>query len=533
MVSPETGSDYVTFEATGLNNPEKGLGKLAARFFSDFNFPDAVRMLQQNTFLEPLLIQDAEIEKHMKESEIFAEIIIEDILSQPECRELAFNFLTSIHHGINHNRRGGRWLKAINANDRVLRTDKSYLLFSPSAFISIWSHDFAEVETGIKEHHDAAAALFILGYLHENKTRLFDLYKSKTFYEQDNSIPDEEIEKIIWGAAFINLHHSKPEKVQDIDSLVMNGLFDIKELITAVEEEASKQGMTIYEYYKPYNSIRDFIESVKSTGYKSPRFTYKESLGLYHQLLAVAAADKLDSNFPADLATTRMLLTKPNRIAYRKMAGLSSEAEFKARVLDGSGQESECDLNRILFELTRTKSFDFSPWVTRAFQVGLVKRGQFILEIYPEFLKGNFEPVLKCYEKLEADIIKTTLTIAGIDDSVIKSTLQINSKHKRRAEIAEEYLKGKRIDPHSFQYALEQLEIERQTISIALVKKFNLLGNIEETEIIHIKELLMHALDYQRQTMHSVRKSLDFDLPYEGYYLIYPLNKLKLNFNLL
>ena len=116
------------------------------------------------------------------------------------------------------------------------------------------------------------------------------------------------------------------------------------------------------------------------------------------------------------MSAARTVLTRPDRDFYTDNGRDEKlNDEFNARVSDGKGHESSCDLNRLLFELTRIGSFEgISPWINVRYSRALLHKGEFLYNAIRGFLEGDFQSYLQAYEDLEDDMTRTVLVKAGV-----------------------------------------------------------------------------------------------------------------------
>lgn len=257
---------------------------------------------------------DAAAESIFESSEHMGNAIFDTILRDPSAvdREnvpLHDVFEDHIDHGYSHLRRVEKWYKLIQHEDHAGRLDEAYQRFSLSAFLAIKTHDLVYLGSHIKEHHAQAGALFMLGYLLDHYDEL------AVNSEHGIQMNHTEWEKVAWGTAFIIAHHTKPETIRAdiVDTGPIEGILDPGELLTTVEAYCASNGLSISDYFPPYNSIISTLGKVTNGTLTAPRFTQQEIQGLVKQAKFMAVADKLDTTYPPELVVPRTLETKPER----------------------------------------------------------------------------------------------------------------------------------------------------------------------------------------------------------------------------
>jgi hypothetical protein len=548
------GHDYRDyFKITGLERPPlKGLPPYLsalsiemARLANKLTWRSFTSLLQGDRLPADYFNLDENHANHLNFSEMLSNLINEDLLEEPVCEDLKDVLDQNLDHGYNHIRRVEKWYKTFYKNDKTLRSDIYSLYFAPSAYLSMRFHDLVEVSTKKKDGHDTAAGLFALGYLSGIAPLVIGA----------SDIPSEDWEKLTWGTAFICQHHSKPEKSlggKTPESILEDGLLDPKKMLESTEDMAKKAGFdSIYSFFPPLMLIRTQIENIASGNFRqSPwysrgmltRLTERdkskpskveieefmrrqknEIQGLVRQTFLFTASDKLDGLYPADLSTSRTVLTRPERVFYAKMGEYPSLSdEYEIRKKDGGGQESACDLNRLLFEISRTGAFtNISSWLSFIYSYILEKKGEYLLRrVIPGFLNGDFRPYLDAYDNLQRDTVRALLLKGGIESdyaaiiSTMESSLMLEST--RRLVITGGY-SGELLDR-----LVNKISEEKEEVSRALEQKYKMFveAGYDERDKEHILQLVNLAVDEQKKELKKGMGSLEDVPPFSSYYAI-------------
>ena len=512
-----------------------------------------VQLLAEGKILPEYFQQDYATEVHFQLSEQIANWININLLAEPECQSLREKLNESPDHGRDHFRRLEKWYKKAQAKDKSIRTDTAYLYFSPSAFLSEKMHDLVESYSGQKEKHDGAAALMALGYVLRSLPLAHDVVRDFSDGKYTD-FPSEEWVKIAWGTAFMCLHHSKPELMPSTDDLLARqapaddgnkpiGIFDPKELLNAAEymmQEANKKKLaqeetpfrTVEEFFPPYALIRTTIQAIQNGTLEVPVFNELEIEGLKKQTRLFAAADKLDSTYPADLSAVRTFQTRPERVFFLRMEReMELEEELEERIKRGAGHESPCDLDRFLFEMTRTKTFDdMSLIVKRWYANGLRMKAQFLYEGISALLESDSAIFLRAYEHMERDMARAILIKAGYEEGLAAGIATIHDRDLRRVEV-EDRLESQRFDPGEYEAVLYRIRDERARVESIINNKMNSLFQMDITveEKERIRKLLVLARVRQSEGLRWMPgPTANEPLPYVGYILV-QLTKIETN----
>lgn len=339
---------------------------------------------------------------HLIASENLANAINAAILTHPICAELRQRVEEDGPHGIGHLRRNEKIVKHIDAKDRALRADSGYRYFAFCGYMANRMHDLVQAWTHSKNGHDEGAALFALGTLSQIQTPL----------------PQDIWDDLTWGTAYVCKYHSYPEKMPKIEELIANGFLDPQELLNDVKRAAEKKGKDIYSFFPPFNLIKDYIESIEREEIHPPYFSQEKIAALNKRAMVFIAADKLDSLYPVDLSSGRTVLTNVYRPLWMPIGEqvLSIHEEFEARRRRSDGRESECDLDRYIYELTRMEKFHaISPVVNTLFRQGLRQKAIFLRNAIDKFYQGDFYPFTYVYEKMLREMIDGMLIQAEVD----------------------------------------------------------------------------------------------------------------------
>ncbi len=468
------------------------------------------------------LQRDATIEHYLQATEKIENLVNDVMLHEPICDKLRDMVERSPHHGRPHFRRIEKWEKWADKHDTAIRHSPVHLYFKVPEKLAKRGHDLVEVLTGKKEGHDAAGALFTFGYMMENVDTLVPIINEELGLTYPITLDDWTA--WAWATAFICEHHSKPEKMSTIAHLVQQGVVDPAEFLRKTEDMAQKYGEeSIYTLFPPFAIIRPFIERIRERKILPYRgFTQNELDALRTRGFRFSAADKLDGTFPADLAGARMILTRPDRAFYERMSkpGLTLLEELDARVQDGGAHESSCDLNRILFELTRTQALgEFPSHVRHAFRVGMQLRSSYYLRAIDALLHDDTVPFLESYESLERHEIVALLGKIGVQEIESKVVVQMSEEDDRHRSVRA-LLKKYGYDGAAFDDVLYKIHNEKAIVGQALLAKIQLLRerSVSSEEKAWIMQLLKRAVEVQKNHLPITQGPMKFDPPYDSYY---------------
>jgi hypothetical protein len=461
------------------------------------------------------------LQKYIQIAEIISNSLNREMLQDPICHDLSEKIETSFDHGYFHFRRNEKWMKDIWAKDLELTTNPYNVVFTLSALISNRTHDLIEVGTGKKESHDAAAALFALGVYSKMYQSAADL--SKAFDIRIDPISEGDWQKIVWAAAFINANHSKPEKAPGIEMLENQNLLDPAKLLQQITETANKSGKTIYEYFPQFEMMRDYIDKISVGEIISPKFNKSELQAIKKQLVVMSGADKLDGIYPADLSATRTTLSKSKRIYWNRMdSGLSLEEEFDIRRKDGGEQESTCDLNRLIFELSRVDLFqEAPPYLWWLMHYGLKQKAVTIRDLTTSFVNGDLSAYENIYKLHEQNTIQAMLKKAGVDPTEAEIISKIKDEDYRVAGVHSAFNRFHK-DPIVADQILSLVHKERDKVLSAIKLKYEMFSNMENPPSLEDKtriiQLIDKAIRIQEEKLQKEPGSWTFELPYDGYY---------------
>lgn len=477
------------FQALGFDHKPSQPGSLLARAFETLG-PKTPNVLLTIPVLREYFFSDQAVQDYSKMCESIATLLCQNLQNRKECEELIKKFEHNPDHGWDHIRRAKKWKKWLDRNDSSLHNSPDYLYLQLASFFSLRLHDVFQVYTGLKEGHDSAGALFAFGFIREHYNEINNLMPG-----ENEKIPYEDWENQAWGAAFMIRHHSLPEKMP----LETIGLLSLTELLNDVEFVAKKHETDIYTLFPAFGMIRETIDAIRWGEIDDQKqLTRGELEAVRMQTHLVSAADKLDSYFPADLSAARTVLTRPTRPFYtRVQEGLSLEDELEIRITDGRGEneahESTCDLNRLLFELTRTEGFmGKSAIVSRAFGIGLREKANFFVKAIPALLKGTVDAYANAYEELET--------------REISAALEKNLK-----------------DSHTLDWVRFRIRNEKATVVSALEEKIKMMYglNVTSEEKKRIVDLVSAAVRRQEATL-RIAPGPNIKPPYTNYFAINP-----------
>ena len=523
------------FDESGLRAPVESIeeGKLYQKVAIDL--AQELPLLMHNGKIRPeYFTEDFQRERHFQFSERLSNTLNDWFISDAS-DELVNSLERSPHHGRDHFRRLEKWYKKAQKEDKAMRSNPNYIYFSPSAFVAMRFHDLLEVWSGQKEGHDAAGGLFAFGYMLQSQG-IADKVVEKHGYGGRESFPHNDWVKLAWGAAFICLNHSLPDEMHTTEYLMQHGLLDSKDLLNGAEvmlKEANikrkREGKTLFasirEFFPEFALISETLTHIKDGTLESPLFTQNEIEGLKKQTRVFAAADKLDSNFPPDLSADRTFLTRPERAFYVRIEGnLSAKDELEERIQGGSRHESPCDLDRLLFEITRTKTFDgvsnsLSYWYAQA----LREKGKFLNDSITLLLEHNGSGFMSAYDHLERDMTEAVLAKAGYGDSDAKSkATEVYQKDDHKQIVGILHDLGYKSD--SYLDMIFRIRKERRDVTGIVNAKIRSVidAAITPEEKTRIKELLYLARIRQHEGLGWIPgPTLPEDMtPYKGYLLI-------------
>ena len=340
-----------------------------------------------------------------------------------------------------------------------------------------------EVYSNQKEGHDSAAALLALGVMSEAKDVVQGFIGG---YAGKGHFPDKDYEKLTRATVYMCGNHSKPE-----DMVLQQILLDPIKLLETAEKMAAKAGKDLYEFFPPYTIMSKTIEAIKNGSFKttgSQEWTLQDVEALQLITRVLASGDKLDGYIPEGLSAARTVLTRPDRDFYTDNGRDEKlNDEFNARVSDGKGHESSCDLNRLLFELTRIGSFEgISPWINVRYSRALLHKGEFLYNAIRGFLEGDFQSYLQAYEDLEDDMTRTVLVKAGVSRGAIADVFKFSGAYRHEKVI--HLLNDNHINPQIIDTLLYGLRSESRGVADSLAQKYeklqgNLDGKIKEKNI--------------------------------------------------
>lgn len=516
--SKELSLEY--FRSSGLvTNLPPDPGVLLARMFSR-SAPQAVAgLLRTGRINEAYFSSDEQIRNHLQFCEALAYVINQHFMGLTETRGLKGLVENSFHHGIDHFRRAEKYSKAEDASNTLFRRDPNYLYFAPSRYLALYFHDLVEVYTGEKEYHDSGSALLTLGYL----LNMYDHVRDLTSSSQNGSfIPQEDWEMIAWGTAFICRYHSKPEKTPQLESLLKDGILDPQELLRDAVAAAQKNHVSLFEFFPGYKSAASIIQQIQNNSLRVPQFTREKIEGLLKELQVTAAADKLDDTHPAAEAAARMNLTVPDRVFLDgSYFHLSLAEEYERRRQDGGAHRSSCDLNRILFMLSRTGVTSGLSWSSQMMRVGLKRRAEFYQQAIPGFLVGDFSTYLSPYETFVQREMHALLIKAGVDSYRVNSTLNISDPDVRRRSLRT-LLAQRGLHPGVVDIIQDRIFEERDQVQQILGHKYQLLKtmNLGDRERQRIVDLLQMSIQQQYVKITKVAIPLNLKLPYTSYFIL-------------
>jgi hypothetical protein len=329
-----------------------------------------------------------------------------------------------------------------------------------------------------------------------------------------------------WAAPFMCLHHTRPELMPRTELLV-HGLFNPQELLQSVEKTAAKHGMTLEQYFPPYEIIRSTIELIRDGKLTVPTFTQGEIKGLELHTRFFAAADKLDSNHPPDLSAVRTFQTNPDRpFVIRPERNVSLEEELKMRIDRCDQGEAPDDFSRLVYEIKRTHAFDgVSPVLHAWYADALRGKGAFLDGAISALLDDDGSGFLFAYDHLEIDMTRAILTKAGYTRDVAISHVKkaIDSKHPE--PYITNLLRDKGYAPDAYYSLLDRIEEERKEAAKIIYKKILSLHKMEikPEEKVRIKALLSLAREQQDKELGYTPGSIysgEF-APYDGYLYIH------------
>lgn len=499
-------------------------------------------LMAKGDILPEYFQKDFSIELHFELSEHIALWLSHNLLAAPESQSLRKALDQSPDHGEDHFRRLGKWYKKGQAVDKMIRADVGYLYFSPSAFIAKHTHDLVETYSGQKEKHDGTDALLALGHTLQS-IDLVDAALSDFSNGKFSEFPRDDWNKVAWGAAFICQHHSRPELMPSTEDLLEMqsrkegqlgyvGIVDPLRLLKDAEymleeangkrlERGEKAFTSIEEFFPPFRLIRDFIQQIRDGVVEIPQFDEKEIEGLKKQTRLFAAADKLDSTYPAELSAVRTFQTRPDRPFFVRLEGdMTLEAELRERIRLGSGHESPCDFDRLIFEMTRVKTFtEIGIVVQRWYANGLRSKGKFLKEAISRLIDGDGDVFLQTYENLEGDMAGALLKKAGYASDYSGYVVRLKDKAMRRKEV-EEALAVEGFDPRIFEAVLYRIRSERGVIGNIIDKKIQQIFALGLTsdEKHRIRTLLSMARVMQDEGLSWIPgPATENPIPYDGY----------------
>lgn len=512
-MSPESTDSYLNL--SGLHGEKNEFGKLheyASLLFDARALKALIQVVSPDYFSH-----DKQIEDHLQLCEGLSNTINRWFLDQPVCSELLMKVETNPDHGYSHFRRVEKFIKEIFAKDKSLRNREDLLYFVPALYLAIRFHDLVEVYSNQKEGHDSAAALLALGVMREAKDVVQGFIGG---YAGKGHFPDKDYEKLTWATVYMCRHHSKPE---DMPSQKIH--LDPAELLADAEKMAAKTGKNLDHFFPPYLIMSKTIEEIRNgaldmRGLKEWKLQDVEALQLMTRILA--AGDKLDGYIPEGLSAARTVLTRPERDYYVEAEDYKDlREEFDTRVLDGKAHESNCDLNRLLFELTRTGSFEgISPWINVRYSRALLHKGEFLYKAIRGFLEGDFQSYLQAYEDLEEDMIRTVLVKIGVSKGAIADVFKFSDAPRHKMVV--QLLKDNHINPQIIDTLLYGLRGESLRVADSLAQKYKKLqGNLNGKTKEKILKLVEMAIDIQRKQVVKYPGPLEkLKPPYNGYYSI-------------
>src|SRR3989344_2063366 len=213
--------------------------------------------------------RDEKIRAHLIASEIFSNMLFNQLLDRPEAGNLREQVEGNIHHGFRHTRRVEKWFKTIMANDVELRHYPLIQNYSLPAFLAIRLHDIVQVANGQKESHDEASGLFALGYFLREEV-INHIVKLSHVNSNPNPLTADDCIKMAWALSFMCLQHSKPEDIPSTDILYRDGLIDLPKVLEVVSTTAQSKSMTLLDFFPSYSLITTFLESTRSGQIQQP-----------------------------------------------------------------------------------------------------------------------------------------------------------------------------------------------------------------------------------------------------------------------
>lgn len=450
---------------------------------------------------------------HLLFCERLANNINQEFFADPLNKELRDSVDTNLDHGYNHFRRVEKWYKEIIKNSPELRGNVPFLYFAPDGFLAVRFHDLVQLHTGQKTGHDAAAALLSLGFLLSPE------------HLENPPIPRSDWEKIAWGSAFVIRHHSDPEVTKELPSAdFRNGKYlDPQTLLAETEAMAEKAGKNLYDFFPPFESVAPVIEAIRQGEIKRPPpLTDSEAKGLLSQTLIFAAADKMDSLHPAELSSTRTILTMPNRRLYVQYEEPFAEgSELAHRAAKGGSHGARTDFDRYLYEITRHEPFvGQSAWLSNVYNKVMLTKATFLRQAFPALLSGDFGPILDVYDRLERDTVMHLLRRANVAGDTIH---HIDSAYKVRQNfltVARVTLREQGYDDRLIDSYLERIGQEKDLVQRAIEAKYEAFKEVYQGQLPLIHTQVEGLLDEAAQQIrtHARPSSTPIEDPVGLYY---------------
>lgn len=422
---------------------------------------------------------------------------------------------TNTHHGYVHQRRLEKHLKEFFKKEPEYRRNPDLLFFTLSQLISIRFHDVLELFPDGKEFHTEGGALLILGYLNQNRETFNQILEEMGMDKPNNSTWS----KIIASTFITCLYHSKPKLLKEVQNNIatkskinINGFlikeFNLSDLFTNIlfglqQKHENKPNLISF-----INKGLSFLKKNKD----KTIFTHEETENLIESIKIFAAIDKLDSILPAELSTARTFITMKDNsrpflmpleeIVFENTGAINKKIlcspfcqsavkkiknrkslnyldEYYLRIALGESSSPD-DFSRLLFETQRVDFPDDLPnWLKAGFKFALEEKGNFLLEMVPEFLiSGNIKLFHQVYLQAEAELLAEFLSKYGYHskeeiDTNISFYLKLETEKDKFTFISNILEKLEQIDakPHNIFVSINTLRQEQRQLEETLTAK--------------------------------------------------------------
>lgn len=260
----------------------------------------------------------------------------------------------------------------------VCLASNNQLDYAVAGFSTIVTHDLPQIDTGIKDGHDHAGAVWATGSM-------------LLAQAVGVNITDRQI-ALTRLAVY---HHSQPERFNQMNLEIPSNReimaehpeFFRSDAAIWLKEQLTRKGISLAD--------EEFPLEIKSDGYLARQLIYR-----------FAATDKRDSNTPTFSANTRTVMTLPDRsyIDYT-----INHLDFMNRIFDHGfspkPDDFHDDFSRLLFELTR----DYRAVGMSAFEISwlaqsTLKRARYTYKFAEAMIEYDFSLVTTKYQTMIADI---------------------------------------------------------------------------------------------------------------------------------